>query len=336
MQEPNPPRTAKEAALQGAKADKPPFNPQADRRHVIASLIRRAGEITGQSDEPADAAGDGPSAEPTFDTVGDQQSFGNLDEGPVNSGQAGDMTLAQIVAADQAAFQDFSMPPATPDEGGPPPALGSSMDALQTRSWSAGAFDAEVDTLGSQPTLPELAGFIDASRSPDTAPSNPLHVTPDAFPSLESFQFNASALENVNSPTPDSAPSDPSDLFFQHDTAAPGGMNQLSDNPAGDTIGPKIQMLSSGASAADARPTGEDLAPIAYRPFGQPAPAQNAEIAPREKRRFEFESSIAESQRDSVLSFTAMEAAFIKLVEHMGEQDRRDAFALAASRRACL
>jgi hypothetical protein len=31
--EPNPTLTAKQAALQGAKADKPPFNHEADRRH---------------------------------------------------------------------------------------------------------------------------------------------------------------------------------------------------------------------------------------------------------------------------------------------------------------
>ncbi|MBI3838897.1 MAG: hypothetical protein HY288_13320, partial [Planctomycetia bacterium] len=49
--EPNPPRTAKEAALQDAQADKLPFNPEGDKRHVIASAIRLAGEATGQSEQ---------------------------------------------------------------------------------------------------------------------------------------------------------------------------------------------------------------------------------------------------------------------------------------------
>jgi hypothetical protein len=334
--EPNPPRTAKEAALQGAKADKPPFNPAAVKRHVIASAIRRAGEFTGQMDEPADVAGDGPSPEPTFDTLGDQQSFGNLGEGPVDSGPAGDMTLAQIVAADQAALQDFAAPPITPDQAGPPPTLGSPMDALQTQSWIAATFDAQVDDFGSQPTFPEVAGFIDASISPEIASSSPHAVTSSAFPSLESFQFDVSALGHFDAPTDSAPPHDFSDLFFRYDTTDPPNITQLPDNPADESAGPEIQWSSSGAFSADATSAAEDVAPITYRPFGQPAPAQNAEIAPREKRRFEFESSIAESQRDSVLSFTAMEAAFIKLVEHMGEQDRRDAFALAASRRACL
>jgi len=83
MQEPNPPRTAKEAALLGAQADKPPFNREADRRHVIASVIRRAGELTGQIDEAADEVQLG---EAISGTPGDQQTLGNLDEGPVDSG----------------------------------------------------------------------------------------------------------------------------------------------------------------------------------------------------------------------------------------------------------
>ena len=54
--DPKEPRTAKEAALLGAKADKTPFNREADRRHVIASSIRRVGEFIGQSEQATEAA----------------------------------------------------------------------------------------------------------------------------------------------------------------------------------------------------------------------------------------------------------------------------------------
>ena len=124
------------------------------------------------------------------DTSGHRQTFGNLDEGPVDSGQARDLSLADMILADQAALQDFAAPPITPDEAGPPPALGSSMDALQSRSWMVGGFDAQADTFGSQPAFPELGGFIDASMSPDIASGSPPVGTSDAFPSLESFPFD--------------------------------------------------------------------------------------------------------------------------------------------------
>jgi len=110
------------------------------------------------------------------------------------------LSLADLVLADQAALQDFAAPPATPDEAGPPPALGSPIDALQARSCIAGAFDAQTDTFGSQPAFPEPGGLIAASMSPDTASDSPRISTPEAFPSLESFPFDVSALGSVDAP----------------------------------------------------------------------------------------------------------------------------------------
>jgi hypothetical protein len=333
MQEPNPPRTAKEAALLGAQADKPPFNREADRRHVIASVIRRAGEFTGQNDEATDEVRPGAA---TSDTSGHRQTFGNLDEGPVDSSRVRDLSLADLVLADQATLQDFAAPPITPDEAGPPPPLGSSMDALQSRSWMIGGFDEQADAFGSQPAFTEPGGFIDANTSPDIASGSPRISTPDAFPSLESFPFDISALRRINAPMDSKSPPDLSNLFFQSDTADSGGITPLPDNPADEPPCSAIQWSSSGSSAADALPAGEDRAPITYLPFGQPASASNAADAPDGKLATEVTSNYVDIDKDVAIAMQRFESLMLKALERAGEQDRIDALHREASRRACL
>ncbi|MBI3838645.1 MAG: hypothetical protein HY288_12025 [Planctomycetia bacterium] len=293
--EPKPPRTAKEAALQDAQADKLPFNPEGDKRHVIASAIRLAGEATGQSEQAAEAADEIRRGEATPDTAGHQETLDNLDKVPVDSGSQRDLSLADMILVDQAASHGFPTPPAMPAEEETSPPLGSSFDALQSPSWMAATFSTQVDTSPPQSSFPALAQFNDATTPPNV-----------------------------------------SDLVGRYDTTDPGYITQFPYDPADEPPGPKIQLLSSGASAAGASRTGESRAPITYLPFGESAAASNAISGPAEKLRVEVESSIANAQKNSVLAYLAMEPAILKAIDRAGEQDRRDAFLREASRRACL
>ncbi|HEV3137096.1 MAG TPA: hypothetical protein VGZ26_04315, partial [Pirellulales bacterium] len=237
--------------------------------------------------------------------------------------------------ADQAASRGFAAPP-PPDKSDTSPAVGSSMDALQTRSWMLGAFDAQADSPGSQPAFPEVAGFIDASMSPDIASGSPRIGTPEAFPSLESFQFDVSALENADAPLDPASPPDLSDLFFRYDTTDPPNITQLADKPADEPPGQEIQWSSSGAFSANATPAGDDRAPITYLPFGQPAPESNAVNLPADKLQVEVASSFADVNKDATLALLAFKTALLKVIDTAGEQDRIDALHREASRRACL
>jgi hypothetical protein len=53
--DPNRPMTAEEAALEAVRLQKPPHDPEADKRQIIAAELRLAGERTGQT-EPANEA----------------------------------------------------------------------------------------------------------------------------------------------------------------------------------------------------------------------------------------------------------------------------------------
>jgi hypothetical protein len=337
--DPNPPLTAKQAALLGAKADKPPFNPEADRRHVIASIIRRAGEATGNSQLSAEAAGSDEAAPlEMFDAANESQTPTTADwPAPVDSSAMGDLSLARIVAADQAASRGFAVPPIPPGESPTPPPLGSSMDALQSRNWITGAFDPQADRFGSQPALPELARFIDASMAPDVAPSSAPTVTPGEFPSLENFQDDASALGDFSAPPMDSmSPPNLSDFFLPYDTTHPGRAVQLPHNLADKPAGEKIQLFSRGAPSADTSPPDESRVPITYVPFAGNAAAPNGVSASRERRQFEVATNFADVNKDVTVALLALKSALLKVIDEAGEQDWIDALHREASRRACL
>src|SRR5580704_1114220 len=116
-----PPQNARDVAIEVGQSQKPPQNRAADRRHVIASVIRLAGEFTGQRELSADAAdaiqpggaalGESAPGE-MIDAANESQLQTTADwAAPVNSGQARDMSLAQIIAADQAASRGFVAQP---------------------------------------------------------------------------------------------------------------------------------------------------------------------------------------------------------------------------------
>ncbi|HEV3136464.1 MAG TPA: hypothetical protein VGZ26_01145, partial [Pirellulales bacterium] len=98
-----PPQNARDVAIEVGQSQKPPQNRAADRRHVIASLIRLAGEFTGQSDLSTDAAdgiqpggaalGESAPGE-MFDAANESQTTADW-AALVDSGQAGDLSLAQ-------------------------------------------------------------------------------------------------------------------------------------------------------------------------------------------------------------------------------------------------
>ncbi len=340
----NPPRTAKEAALQGAQADKPPFNREADRRHVIASAIRRAGEFAGQNDQANEAADEIQLDPAMSDEPRAQRIPSGLQTPPptttdwstsIDSPSTDDLSLADIILADQAASRGFAMPPATPDDDRLPP-LGSSFDALQSVS-STLDDSAQNDSFASPPPWAEFAQFVGRSISAIMAPDAAPFEMPVKLPPIPNSQFDASAFEKFAPPSPGAIwPPGFDDLVHRIGPTDPRSIVKLPYNLADEPAGSRIQLLSSGAAPAGASLAGDGYTSITYLPFGQSVPSSNGDSAPREKRRFEFELSIAEVERDSVLTFTAMEPAFIKLVDQMGEQDRHDAFARAASRRACL
>jgi hypothetical protein len=316
--EPNPPLTAKEAALQGALADKPPFNREADRRHVIASTIRRAAEVTGQIEAAAAAADE-------------------IQDGPTTSdGSAtSDLSLADLIVADQAASRGFAAPPVTPDGDGPLLDLDSSLDALQTRSWIAGAFDAPID--GSpQSGFSALAGFLDASLSPNLGPSHASIATPDGVPSFKDSNFDVAPPGPFNVQPPDSeSPPDLNDYLPLYDMTKPASIELLPYIPA-DEPGPRFELLTSPVPFTNSSPTPEETAPITYLPFAGNAAAPNGGSASHEKLQVEVTSSFADVKKDATIALLGLEPALLKAIDRAGEQDRRDAFAREASRRACM
>jgi hypothetical protein len=346
--EKSPPLTAKEAALRGAQADRPLFNPQADKRHVIASAMRLAGEAIGQSEE---TDGDANQIDDGSALVADAESLGvsggpdELTQTPANwaasadSPTTRDLSLAEMIGADQAAAQDLSSPMATLDDDGQS-ASDFSIDALQSSIWTLD--DSKKNELFAPSSeFPELAQVIDQVMPPDTSPNSapfsmPFGI-PGEFPLIQDPRSSAPAIGPFN-PSPLAAPSrsNVSDLVYRYDTTDSGGISQLPHNPADEPAGPKVQLLASGADFIAVSPANEVDAPVTYLPFGESASGPNAAGTPVEKLPIGFESTMGDVKRDSVLAFIAMEPAFIKLVERMGEQDRRDALALAASRRACL
>jgi hypothetical protein len=113
--EPDRPLTAKEAVLRDVQADKLPFNREAERRFMIASTIRRISELTGQSEQATDDDGQAED--------GSESTSGTLNQ-PTDSPYAGDLSLAQMIIADQMAL----------GLGGPqmlPPALNESSPSCQ-------------------------------------------------------------------------------------------------------------------------------------------------------------------------------------------------------------
>jgi hypothetical protein len=330
--QPDRPLTAREAALQDAKADKLPLNPEADKRHVIASAMRRIGELTGHSEQGAQAGDEFQAIPITPGDAGQQGMLGGPAQQPQtapdwaalsNAPAAGDLSLADMIIADQAASRGFALPPAMSAEDGTPSPLGPSFDALQSTSWMAAAFDTQADTSPPESAFPPLAQFIDATTSPsiapDLAPFNMPFGTPGESPLIDNSQFDASARGIFNTPSldPTSSPS-ANDLVYHYDAADPGSIVQPPYNPA------------------DAAPEDESRAPITYLPFGESAAASHAPSGPVEKLRVEIELSIANVQKNSVLAYLAMEPAILKAIDQAGEQDRHDAFMRESSRRACL
>ena len=85
--DPNRPLTMKEAALRAANAAKPPFDPEADKRQIIASAIRLAGEATGQSEQAVESEDKIQQDSPTLDLAGQQGMLG--DPGAATPGVGG-------------------------------------------------------------------------------------------------------------------------------------------------------------------------------------------------------------------------------------------------------
>lgn len=336
--DPNRPLTMKEAALRAAEAAKPPFDPKADKRHIIASAIRLAGEATGQSEQAAESADEFQQGSPMLDEAGQQEMLGRPEQQPQTSTDslpsgnvpiAGDFSSSDAIVSDQAdAGQSAFMPP-------PIGADGNDSAPADSPSWSS---DASAQSAGSalQPAFPEHATSFDVSAPPNTVLDNIRARVSAGIASFEGSQVSPSTFGTFHASSVDSTPPPViSDMVYRKDQMDSDHISQL-PWPADERGKLKIQLMSAHDAPPQASEPSDGEAPVSYRSFAETAAASNGDRPPVEKHWLEFESNPVDVKKDAVIAFMAMEPALLKAFDKFVEQDRHDTFLREATRRACL
>jgi hypothetical protein len=350
--EPKSPQTAREAALEGAQADRPPFDRPADQRHLVESAIRLA-HANASFAAPGEWASDGvdnPSNElPELDERKKQPMLVGLDGLPTrvslrtddaDSSVTDNASLGELVRADHTVSRDLEFRDITAEDdpvSGVDERVGPARPARMPPSESAAPVVAEDLQPSSEPwdEVLRMQAPDRLTETPQAAPSSGFSlgdVMGDVGPSTD---FPPPILKP---PRPGWAWRD-EPYYPMHPSVPPDEevSRPLPLSPA-DRGGAQFQLDVDDGPAA--RPWWEEDDPpsFVYRPPAEPSSPSTSDGAPApvEKLRVEFESAVADVQKNSVLAYLAMEMAMLKAIDEAVEQDRIDAFQRAASRRACL
>jgi hypothetical protein len=329
------PLTAKEAALLGAEADRPPFDREGDKQHVIASTLRRLNEIAGRGEHTE-------SSPDPISHLGLARAQMDLANTAINPSHHGDMTLRDIILTDERQsrtpgpnqyFQsadtfwpsdslDRPSMPSPLSRTGSPAGYGASNQQGVPYAGSDDLSDAGLpanDVLGR--AKPPARTSIQSSKA-----SSPM--APDPSVETSSIPQARFRVELEASSTDDDDTFDVANTALDDSKSADGSYDDADDDSDNDSSPSDIGGFSPSSMS--------ESGGMASR-MTNSAEAANSE--PRQVNvSVQVDVEVSVARLDKIVDAATRKAAILaeNLIDRKLSDERRDDFMREASRRACL